>query len=280
MVSLSKAFWDRVWLILWTAVAISIITRIYVQRPIERFGSSLMLSSREPPPPFQKPPVRSPNEVKALNHVLNPSGPDLVRWGSDQSEDPEARIGALFLALRSFEKGGISYHVLPKMRQGKEEQIQVRITKNTNERMLTFITHNLRPTVRVDKLRVAPYMVVQLHDTNNGRAFRISPLTAEKQSVVGDGYATWAWNVVPLESGQQTLYLSVGSRLKMPNEAEETQFEPLYARSINVQADRAYQTKRVLLGNWQWLIVTLLLPFVGYLRKRLKRKPKETELLP
>jgi hypothetical protein len=66
----------------------------------------------------------------------------------------------------------------------------------------------------------------------------------------------------------------------MPNDAEETQFEPLYARSINVQADRVYQTKRVLLGNWQWLIVTLLLPFVGYLRKHLKRKPKETELLP
>ena len=282
MLSLSKAFSVRLWLILWTAVAFSIITlRSYVQGPIERFGSSSMPSSREPPPAFQKPPVRSPKEFKALYRVVNPSGPDLLRWGSDQFEDdPEARIGALFLALRSFEKGGISYHVPPKMRQGKEEKIQVRIAKNTNEKLLTFITHNLRPTVKVHQLRVAPYMTVQLQDTSNGSTFQIVPLTADKQSLVGDGYASWAWSVMPLESGQHALYLSVGTQFKIPNNYVETEFEPLYVRSINVQPDRVYQTKRFVLGNWQWLIAALLLPFIGYFgQHHWKGKLKQTELL-
>ena len=239
-----------------------------------------MSSSREPPPPFQKPPVRSLKELKALYGVVNPYGPDLLRWGTNHSDAPQEQIAALFLALRSFQKEGIAYHVPLKMRQGKEEKVYVRITKNVNEKMLTIIKHNLRSTVNVAELKVVPYMIVQLHDASNGNMLQIAPLTPAKQSLVGNGSASWAWSVMPMESGQHTLYLSVGTRFKMPKNSEETEFEPLYVRSINVQIDRMYQTKRFVFTNWQWLVSTLLAPLVGLLWQHWKRKPQQRELLP
>ena len=281
MVSLSKAFWVHLWIILGIAGTFFLITvRISVHRPIAHLRSNSISSSREPPPPFQKPPVRSLNDLKALYGVVNPYGPDLLRWGTNHSDAPQAQIDALFLALRSFQKEGIAYRVPPNMRQGKEEKVQVRITKNVNEKMLTMIKHNLRSTVNVAELKVVPYTIVQLHDASNGNMLQIASLTPEKQSLVGNGYATWAWSVMPLESGQQTLYLSVGTRFKMPQNSEETEFEPLYVRSINVQIDRMYQTKRFVSTNWQWLITTLLVPLVGLLWQHWKRKPQQKELLP
>ena len=279
MVPLSKAFWVRLCVVLGTAVTFFIITQcIYVQRPIECLRSNSKHSSRElPPPPFQKPPVRSLKELKALYGVVNPYGPDLLRWGSSPVDDPQAQIDALFLALRSFQKGGIAYNVPPKMQQGKEEKVQVRITKNANEKMLTLIKHNLRSTVNVSELKVDPYMIVQLHDASNGNTFQIVPLVSDKQSLVGNGYTTWAWSVMPLEAGQQNLYLSVGTRFKLPRNSEETEFEPLYVKSINVQMDRIYQTKRFLSTNWQQLIVALLVPLVVLLWQHRKQKLQQTD---
>ena len=77
---------------------------------------------------------------------------------------------------------------------------------------------------------------------------------------------------MPLEAGQQNLYLSVGTRFKLPRNSEETEFEPLYVRSINVQMDRMYQTKRFLSTNWQQLIVAPLVPLVVLLWQHRKRK--------
>ena len=281
MVSLTKAFWVRLCIILGIAGTFLIIdVWIYVHRPIERLRSNSMSSSHELPPPFQKPPVRSLKELKALYSVVNPYGPDLLRLGTNHSDDPEAQIGAFFLALRSFEKGAIACHAPPKMRQGKEEKIQVRITKNVSLKMLTMIRRNLRSTVNVAELNVVPYMIVQLHDASNGNILQIAPLTPDKQSLVGNGYATWAWSVMPLESGQQTLYLSVGTRFKIPKDSEETEFEPLFVRSINVQMDRMYQTKRFVSTNRQWLIATLLVSLVRLSWQHWKRKPQRRELVP
>ena len=281
MVSLSKAFWVHLCVILGIAGTFFILTvRMYVHRTIEHLRSNSMSSSREPPPPFQKPPVRSLKELKALYGVVNPYGPDLLRWGTNHSDGPQAQVGALFLALRSFQKGGIAYYLPSKMRQGQEERVQVRITKNVNLKMLSMIKRNLRSTVNVADLKAVPYMIVQLHDTSNGNMLQVAPLTPARQSLAGNGYATWAWSVMPLESGQQTLYLSVGTRFKMPKDSEETEFEPLYVRSINVQIDRMYQTKLFVFTNWHWLIATLLVPLVGLLWQHWKRKPQQREVLP
>jgi hypothetical protein len=97
---------------------------------------------------------------------------------------------------------------------------------------------------------------------------------------VGAGGAECPWDVKPLESGKQTLYLSVGTRFKLPDRDEETRFEPLYSKEISVQVDRMYETKQFFSGNWQWLTATLLIPLLGFIWHHWKRKPQQTELRP
>src|SRR5690242_387778 len=129
-----------------------------------------------------------------------------------------------------------------------------------NQLMLVALREHLRSSVNVDELQVTSYMIVQLHDATGGGTFQIASLTEDKQLLVGDGYATWAWSVTPLESGQQTLYLSVGTRFKITNDSSEIEFQPLYERKVNVDVDHIYGAKRLLSTNWQWLIATLLVP--------------------
>jgi len=156
--------------------------------------------------------------------------------------------------------------------------VEVRITRNVSQDMLKLLKDKMRESAQVDDIQVAPFMIVQLHDPEVS-AFRITPLTQDSQAVVGDGYTPWDWSIVPLESGHHSLYLSVGTRFKLPN-GEETKFEPVYQKDVSVDVDRVYETKQFVSGNWQWLTATLLLPLIGFMWHHWKRKPKQTVLMP
>ena len=165
------------------------------------------------------------------------------------------------------------------MKQGKQERVEVRIARGVTVDVEQLLRQKMHMTAQVEEIQVAPFMIVELNDAD-GSIFKITPLTQDRQSVAGDGYTKWVWIVTPLESGQQTLYLSVGTRFKLPNSNEETRFTPIYERNISVQVDRMYETKHFLSGNWQWLTVTLIIPLIGFIWHNRKKKRKETELLP
>ena len=164
--------------------------------------------------------------------------------------------------------------------RSRQERAEARIARGTSKEIEQSLKVKVRPTAQVDEIQVAPFMIVQLNDGSGGSVFQITPLTQDKQSVAGEGSTTWAWSVVPLKSGQQVLYLSVGTRFKLPNKEEETRFTPLYEKEISIEVDHVYETKRFVFGNWQWLTATLIIPLVGYLWHSWKPKSKSTELLP
>jgi hypothetical protein len=191
--------------------------------------------------------------------------------------DPAA--AALEDEVRNLQQGKLAFDVPPKMKQGKQERVEVRIARGITLDVEQLLKQKMHITAQVEDIQVAPFMIVELNDAD-GSIFRITPLTQDRQSVAGDGYTKWVWIVTPLESGQQTLYLSVGTRFKLPNSNEETRFTPIYEKNISVQVDRMYETKHFLSGNWQWLTVTLIIPLVGFIWHNRKKKRKETELLP
>ncbi len=202
--------------------------------------------------------------------------------GSQHGTEPPRHIdnvaAALDEAIRNLQKGKIAFDVPQQMKQGKQERVEVRITRSLNNDMLNLLKENMRKSSQVDDIQVAPFMIVQLRDPE-GSAFRITPLTLDSQAVAGDGYTPWDWSVVPLESGHHSLYLSVGTRFKLPN-GEETKFEPVYEKDVAVNVDRVYETERFVSGNWQWLTATLLLPLIAFLWHHWKRKSKQTVLIP
>ena len=157
------------------------------------------------------------------------------------------------------------------MKQGKQERVEVRIARGVTLDVEQLLREKMHTTAQVEDIQVAPFMIVELNDAD-GSVFKITPLTQDRQSVAGDGYTKWVWIVTPLESGQQTLYLSIGTRFKLPNSTEETRFTPIYEKNISVQVDRMYETKHFLSGNWQWLTVTLIIPLVGFIWHNWKRR--------
>jgi len=191
--------------------------------------------------------------------------------------DPAA--AALEDEVRNLQKGKLAFDVPPTMKQGKQERVEVRIARGVTLDVEQLLKQKMHMTAQVEDIQVAPFMIVELNDAD-GSIFKITPLTQDRESVAGDGYTEWVWIVTPLESGQQTLYLSVGTRFKLPNSNEETQFTPIYERNISVQVDRMYETKHFVSGNWQWLTVTLIIPLLGFIWHNRKKKRKETELLP
>ncbi len=191
---------------------------------------------------------------------------------------PDPVAAALEDEVRHLQQGKLAYDVPSKMMEGRQEQIEVRITRGIALDVENLLKQKLRGSAQVESIQVAPFMTVELHDAD-GSTFKIVPLTQDRQPVAGDGYTRWAWIVTPLQSGPQTLFLSVGTRFKLPNHDEETRFKPVYEKNITVQVDHMFEAKHFLSTNWQWLTATLIIPLVGFLWHR-KKTPKQTELLP
>jgi hypothetical protein len=192
---------------------------------------------------------------------------------------PDAVAAALEDEVRNLQGGKLAFDVPPTMRQGKQERVEVRIARGVTHDVEQLLKGKMRATAQVEDIQVSPFMIVELNDASTS-TFKIVPLTQDRQSVAGDGYTNWVWIVTPLESGQQTLYLSVGTRFKLPGSTEETRFVPIYEKNISVQVDRIYETKHFLSGNWQWLTATLIIPLIGFIWQHRKKKRKGTELLP
>jgi hypothetical protein len=192
---------------------------------------------------------------------------------------PDSAAVALENDVRNLQQGKLAFDVPPTMREGQQERVEVRIASGVTHDIEQLLKDKMRTTAQVEDIQVAPFMIVELNDAD-GSTFKIVPLTQDRQSVAGDGYTNWVWIVTPLEPGPQILYLSVGTRFKLPNSNEETRFTPIYEKKISVQVDRMYETKHFLSGNWQWLTATLIIPLIGFIWHRRKRKRKETELLP
>jgi hypothetical protein len=175
--------------------------------------------------------------------------------------------------------GQIASDVANKMREAKPEKVEVRIIRGVDQAMTQLLKDGLSGQMKVDEIQVAPFMIVHL-DAAEKSAFEITPLTQDRQLVSGEGYTTWAWTVKPLEAGKHSLYLTVGSRFKLSNHDEETQFKRLYERHIDVEVDEMYEAKLFLSGNWQWLMGSLIIPLAGFVWHHWKRKPKTTTLFP
>jgi hypothetical protein len=190
----------------------------------------------------------------------------------DQNHDYSADM------RKSLHEGAIAIDVPPKMTEQKSEKVEIRIQQGINLALLDALKAGLSDRTLVDKLQVAPFMIVRLDADKS--AFQITPLTEDKQLVTGDGYTTWAWNIMPLTPGKQSIYLTVGTRFKLFDHDEEAKFEKLFERDISVEVDDMYEAKFFLSHNWQWCTATLILPLLGFVWHHWKRKPKNTSLFP
>ena len=117
--------------------------------------------------------------------------------GSDERELRRAR--------QELDSGLISYNAPASMSLGEEFQVTVRVQRGTatTSAPLLELPGSAEPTVA--PLRVSAYMRADI----GGAHFDVELIGEEEQPLPSDGIAEWAWRVVPLEPGAQTLRLTV-----------------------------------------------------------------------
>ncbi|MDA8078463.1 MAG: hypothetical protein M0Z79_05935 [Nitrospiraceae bacterium] len=165
--------------------------------------------------------------------------------------------------LKNLEIGQILFNPAEKMTVGIKEIIEVRIAKQISDQFTKGLSG--RGVPQIEQIKVGTFMKAHLYGGNFDIKLRSN---SEEQTISNEGFTPWEWDVTPQQGGPQTLLLTVTVRLKLPDGREETKDYPVFRRPIIVAVNRAYTTKAFIMKYWQWLITSIIIPFIGWFAKR------------
>jgi len=104
--------------------------------------------------------------------------------------------------------------------------------------------------------------------SENSKSFEIVEISPPLQAVGTMAPVRWRWNVTPLESGIQSLHLTL-TALIIINGAETDLLVQTFHKEIQVNVTASDEFLHFLANNWQWLLGTLIFPLiVWYLKAR------------
>jgi hypothetical protein len=88
-------------------------------------------------------------------------------------------------------------------------------------------------------------------------------LNSIDQVVPDNGFAEWAWCVIPLKSGAHKLYIQVSAKIILPF-GKESVDHPIIDKEIQVNVNPVYSLKCFVKNYWRWIISAIIIPFLGY----------------
>lgn len=105
-----------------------------------------------------------------------------------------------------FRKGKTLYNVPNVMKQGLESRCFVRVAFTE-----TLLKEGLQSdaTVKIQEIKVADTMQVELLDPSSRKNFEIRHLTSSEQTLEEDSYTEWQFMVTPLQVGEHELILKI-----------------------------------------------------------------------
>jgi hypothetical protein len=173
--------------------------------------------------------------------------------------------------------GVLVYKIPDTMKVGSQYQVRLRISKfMTREIQIGLTTDDDTSTSGVIKanIRIGTTMKAELKEVDSGsKSFEITQLSSGEQIVDKDSsFTTWEWNIKPVKSGSHRLKMFV-----VIKEGELSKDVPVYEDNIYIRAYLPYTLKIFWSDNWQYILSTLIIPFIVFLwnNRRKKRKKKE-----
>jgi hypothetical protein len=176
--------------------------------------------------------------------------------------------------------GIMAYSTPAQMTVGKSYTIKLRISKEKNKIQLITGDRNIPinditidSKVIIESIRVEPIMSANLI-SEEGK-FTITPASTETQNIEDKGYTEWAWRIVPLKGGQNFLKLVVKVRIINEN-GEFFKDITVFDKNIEVKSNVVFSVKTWISNYWQWLITTIIIPFlVWFYKKKSEEKKKK-----
>ncbi|RKZ02337.1 MAG: hypothetical protein DRQ10_00165 [Candidatus Hydrothermota bacterium] len=206
-------------------------------------------------------------EEKPGSAVRRKSSRDEAVQGGESPPTDEL-TDAIDKALEQLPVGQIMFNPPEKMRVGKKERIEVRVSRSLSEDLTRDLKGSGVP--QVETVKVSALMKVRLL----GDAFEIIPLNEEEQIVTRSGFTQWAWDVTPLQPGRHELHLVVSVKLRIAG-VEKLRDYPVIDRTVYVEVNPGYAIKNFLRKNWRWLLTAIIIPFGGKWLRDWKKRRKE-----
>ena len=175
--------------------------------------------------------------------------------------------------------GIMAYSTPEQMVVGKSYTIKLRISKEKNkiqlvsgDRNIPINDINTDSKVVIESVRVEPIMSANLI-AEDGK-FIITPSSTEIQNIEDKGYTEWGWRITPLKSGQNFLKLVVKVRIINEN-GDFYKDITVFDKNIDVKSNVVFSIKTWLSNYWQWLITTIIIPFIIWFYKKKSEEKKK-----
>jgi len=222
-------------------------------------------ASRRPSPPSPEynppvffPPSRSPkSSPRPRPTPAPPSSP-----GSTSVELIDA-------ILEQLNWGNIAFNAPSTMRYRQPRLVELLLSPSLS---ISQLQAQLEEKVGAEsaRVRISNRMEAQL----TGSGFAIEATTPGLQAITSGQASRWKWEVVPTEHGRQRLHLVLSAHIDVAT--RDTPFVVrTFDRMIEVEITVAQRLSGFVQKNWQWLWAAVLVPIVGYLWRRWKKRPHE-----
>ena len=171
------------------------------------------------------------------------------------------------------EFGVIVYRIPDTMKIDSEYIVSLRISRKRSIGILVGLVNGGGNLVERD-IRVGDNMEVKLEETNASEGnFKITDLSSGVQSIENDSsYTTWEWSVRPIKGGFHRLKVLV-----VIKEKGLTKDIPVYEENIYIKSSAGFVVMDFIKENWQYLLGTIIIPFLGFIWKRRRDKKEKGE---
>jgi hypothetical protein len=166
-------------------------------------------------------------------------------------------------------QGYVAYKIPTEMSIRSTYQVMVRISKSS-----VNIYENLNGEVRTSTIPITQTMEVKVIDPSpaDSKFFDIVPDNNAVQLIEnGEDITQWTWNVTPIKTGHSNLKIVI-SIIKDGNKKEI-----VYEDSVRVKMDIGKQVPFFFGKYWQWLLSTLVIPFVIWFYNKRKKDKEENK---
>ncbi len=140
---------------------------------------------------------------------------------------------------------------------GEPARLELQLTQNIVEPITRAI--NQASPAKLTTLKIGAQLVAGLH----GDGFRITPVTHEEQGLGVQPTLQWAWNLLPLKSGDRSLDLDLTLRLKIPS-GEETRVYSWPECNVKVEPNVFFVAKIFIKSHWKTLLAGSVVPAAGF----------------
>jgi len=168
--------------------------------------------------------------------------------------------------------GLIAYSFPEQMSVGKPYTIKLRISKDNDRVTLVHGDRNIPindttidSKITIESIRVESIMSAQLL-SEEGR-FNIIPVSTEYQNIDSIGYTEWEWRITPIKGGYSFLKLIV--KVKTNDFFKDI---TVFDKNVPIKSNVIFSVKTWFNKYWQWLMTTIIIPFVIWWWNQRKKK--------